>query len=154
MTTPRTGTGAGRPADATEVKMHQGTERATGRGPMAGEAAHHPFDYPGAKPSLGGHPHGKLSSWVVAGAVVLAFIVGGSALIMHFWWLFWVCVGVVAASVPAGMAVRIMDDTVVWGATPGHNEAALPGLAREHAQERAAVSRQRGGGGAGPGREQ
>ena len=124
--------------------MQDDRERTTGRGSVSGEAAHQPFDYPEAKPSLGGHPHGKRSSWVVAGADIIAFIAGGTALILHYWWLFWVCAGVVALSVPVGWAVRMMDDTVVWGATPGVDHAALPDVAAEHAQERAGLEQQPG----------
>jgi len=131
--------------------MQEDTERTTGRGSVTGGTAHQPFDYPGAKPAMGGHPHGKASSWVVAAAVVLAFIVGGAALTMHLWLVFWICVGVVVLSVPAGMAVGIMNDTVVWGATPGHNQAVLPDAAQDHAREHAAVSEQRRGDVAGTG---
>ena len=121
--------------------MHEDTERATGRGSVSGEAAHQPFDHPEARPSLGGHPHGKRSSWVLVSADVLAFLAGGTALIMHYWWLFWVCAGVVALSVPAGWAIRITDDTVVWGSTAGVNAASLPDRAQEHT-----ALRQQGGG--------
>lgn len=121
--------------------MHDDTQRSAGRGSVTGGKAHQPFDQPGAKPSMGGHPHGKRSSWVLTALVIIAFLAGGTGLIMHFWWLFWVCVGVVVLSVPVGKAIGIMNDTVVWGSTPGHDEAELPGRAHEHAQHHPAVAR-------------
>ncbi|MBO0775193.1 MAG: hypothetical protein J2P34_02670 [Actinobacteria bacterium] len=105
----------------------------SGRPSATGGTAHQPFDYPEARPTVGGHPHGKPASWVLIGTVIVAFLAGGAALILHLWWLFWVCVGVVVLSVPAGKAIRIMDDTVIWGSTAGHDRHQLPGLAEEHA---------------------
>jgi hypothetical protein len=64
--------------------------------------------------SESGRPHGKLSSWLLVAVVTAAFLCGGIAMITHAWWLFWTCVAVVLLSVPAGRAVRIMDDTMVW----------------------------------------
>jgi hypothetical protein len=66
----------------------------------------------------GGHPHGKPSSWVLVSIVMLAFAVGGLALITHAWWLFWTCAGIVLLSIPAGKAIGIMNDTIAWGSTP------------------------------------
>jgi len=65
----------------------------------------------------GGHHAGRLGSWLVVGVVVVAFIVGGLALIAHAWWLFWACVAVVVLGAPAGKAVGIMNDTVEWGSS-------------------------------------
>jgi hypothetical protein len=109
----------------------------TGRGTVTDGAAHQPFDHPASRPSIGGHPNGKRSSWVLAGLVVAAFLAGGTALILHLWWLFWMCVGIVGLSVPAGRLIRVMDDTVAWGATPLGDEVPLPGRAQEHAHEHA-----------------
>jgi hypothetical protein len=88
------------------------------RGPISGQAGHQPFEAVDAPPSLGGHPHGKLSSWVLIGVVVAAFIAGGIAVILHVWWLLYACLGIVVAAIPVGKAIGIMNDTVIWGATP------------------------------------
>jgi hypothetical protein len=66
----------------------------------------------------GGHPHGKLASWVLVAAVVAAFAAGGIALIEHAWWLLWTCAGIVLLAIPAGKVIGIMNDTVAWGSTP------------------------------------
>ena len=101
--------------DHTEQTQAPEQVQARRTGPVTGGQPHQPFDQPEAVPTLGGHPHGKVSSWVLTGIVVVAFISGGGALILHLWWLFWVCAGVVVLSIPAGKAIRIMDDTVMWG---------------------------------------
>lgn len=56
--------------------------------------------------------HGRISSWILVAVVVAAFCAGGVAIVVHLWWLFWVCVGIAVAAVPAGKIVGIMDDTV------------------------------------------
>lgn len=61
-----------------------------------------------------GRPHGKVSSWVLVSVVAIAFAVGGAAMILHVWWLFWACVAVCVLSVPVGMLIGIMEDTVGW----------------------------------------
>ncbi len=66
----------------------------------------------------GGHPHGKLSSWMLVTVVTTAFITGGVAIIAHIWWLLWACIGIAVLAIPAGKAIGIMDDTVAWGSNP------------------------------------
>lgn len=66
----------------------------------------------------GGHPHGKPASWVVVATVVAAFAIGGLSMIMHTWWLFWVCAAIVLLCIPAGKASGMMNDTISWGSTP------------------------------------
>jgi hypothetical protein len=70
---------------------------------------------PQTQQTIGGYSerHGRVSSWVLVAVVVVAFCVGGAAIIVRLWWLFWVCVGIVVLAVPAGKIVRIMDDTVL-----------------------------------------
>lgn len=71
--------------------------------------------------TLEGSPHGKAKSWAVVITAFLAFAVGGIALILHAWVLLWICVAVVVLMIPAGIAVRIMEDTVGWARpTPGN----------------------------------
>ncbi len=105
--------------DHTEQAQSQAPGQAQARrtAPVTGGQSHQPFDQAEALPTLGGHPHGKVSSWVLTGVVVAACVAGGAALILHLWWLFWVCVGVTVLSIPAGKVIRIMDDTVMWGGT-------------------------------------
>lgn len=69
---------------------------------------------PQPQQTIGGYSerHGRVSSWILVSVVVAAFCAGGAALIVHLWWLFWACVGVVVAAVPAGKIVGIMDDSV------------------------------------------
>jgi hypothetical protein len=80
-----------------------------------------------------GHLHGKPSSWLLVAMVIGAFITGGVAIIVHAWWLFWACAGIVVLAIPAGKLIGIMDDTVAWGSTPGtaqdppHDQEAGPG---------------------------
>jgi len=70
--------------------------------------------------TLEGSPHGKAKSWAVVTTAFLAFAVGGVALVLHAWVLLWVCVAVIVLMIPAGIAVRIMEDTVGWARpTPG-----------------------------------
>jgi hypothetical protein len=71
-------------------------------------------DRPSPQPRTPGSPHGRPTSWALVSAVVLAFAVGGSAIAVHLWWLFWTCVGVVVLAVPAGWGIGIMKDTVEW----------------------------------------
>ncbi len=55
--------------------------------------------------------HGKPSSWTLVGVVLAATIVGGVAIIVRLWPLFWVCVAIFVLSVPAGKIIGIMNDT-------------------------------------------
>jgi hypothetical protein len=61
-----------------------------------------------------GHPHGRPISWALVATVLIAFTVGGIALILHAWWLMAICGAIVLAAIPVGAAIRIMSDTVGW----------------------------------------
>jgi hypothetical protein len=94
----------------------------------------------GAPSAASGHPHGKHSSWLLTATVIAAFIAGGAALIVHLWWLLFLCLGVVVISVPVGKAIRIMDDTVVWGDSPaaagdGEQTASQPSQAQQQIRQ-------------------
>lgn len=65
-----------------------------------------------------GHTHGRPSSWAVVTVILAAFAVGGAALILQMWILFFVCAGVFVLSVPAGMLIGMMNDTVEWITPP------------------------------------
>jgi hypothetical protein len=79
-----------------------------------------------------GHLHGKPSSWLLVATVMGAFTTGGVAIIVHAWWLFWACAGIVVLAIPAGKLIGIMDDTIAWGSTsaaaedPPHDQEARP----------------------------
>lgn len=99
------------------------------RGPAGSGQAPRPSGQLGAMPGHSGRPHGKVSSWALAAVVIAAFATGGAALILQLWPLFWVCAGVFVLCVPVGMAIGIMDDTVVAGSSPGEHETAPSTLA-------------------------
>lgn len=65
-----------------------------------------------------GRAHGRPSSWILVAVVLGASVAAGLALILHVWPLFWACVAVVGASIPAGKIIGIMDDTMTWGQAP------------------------------------
>ena len=65
------------------------------------------------QPQPGGE-HGRVPSWIYVFVVIAAFLAGGVALVADLWWLFWVGVGVVVLSVPAGKIIGVMNDTVEW----------------------------------------
>jgi hypothetical protein len=65
-----------------------------------------------------GHPHGRPRSWVLVGAVIAAFVVGGIAIITHAWLVVVVCAAVIVLAVPIGAAIHIMSDTVGWTDAP------------------------------------
>lgn len=71
---------------------------------------------PGETP-LGDHEnlHGSLKSWALVVILIGAFVAGAFAVVLKLWPLFWVCLGIVILSVPAGKLVGIMDDTVLEG---------------------------------------
>ena len=55
--------------------------------------------------------HGRAISWICVSAIVVAFIVGGVALITGpTWWLFWVSLGVAAVGGLLGLATNIFED--------------------------------------------
>jgi hypothetical protein len=89
----------------------------------------------GAPSAASGHPRGKHSSWLLTGTVIAAFIAGGAALIVHLWWLLFLCLGVVVISVPVGKAIHIMDDTVVWGDSPAAGDGEQPAGQPPQAQQ-------------------
>lgn len=113
-----------------------------GRGPAGSGQPSRPSGQLGVMPGHSGRPHGKASSWVLAAFVIAAFATGGAALILRLWPLFWACVGVFVLCIPVGVAIGIMDDTVVAGSAPGEHERAPSTLADERlaqADERQAL---------------
>ncbi|MCD0452343.1 hypothetical protein LO762_24585 [Actinocorallia sp. API 0066] len=87
-----------------------------------------------------GNPHGRLSSWIVVITAIVALVVGAVAFVMNAWVVVWVCAVIAVLCFPAGLAVRIMDDTVSWGApTPGSipRGQIIRGANRVHARDEA-----------------
>ena len=55
--------------------------------------------------------HGRTISWICVSAIVVAFIVGGVALMTGpIWWLFWVGAGLAVAGFLVAAATNIMED--------------------------------------------
>jgi hypothetical protein len=76
--------------------------------------------------SARGRPHGRMSSWILVTAVLVAFICGGIAMVVHAWGLFWICLAVIVLSVPVGRLIGIMDDTMAWThAIPARYEGSI-----------------------------
>lgn len=86
------------------------------------------------RPLVHGSPHGRPSSWVLIGLVIAAFIVGGTAIILHLWWLLWVCVAVAVLAIPAGKVTGIMNDTVSWETSAALTESS-PESPSEHGSQ-------------------
>jgi hypothetical protein len=89
-----------------ELHTHEAPEQATAPGKHL----------PGEQP-IGDHGqlHGKPASWVLVAVIIAAFVAGAFAVVYEVWPLFWVCLGIVVLSVPAGKLVGIMGDTVLQG---------------------------------------
>lgn len=65
-----------------------------------------------------GHRHGKPSSWAVVSVAIVAFAVGGAAMILGMWIAVYVCAGVFVLTVPIGLLVGMMEDTVQYVTPP------------------------------------
>jgi hypothetical protein len=89
-----------------EPHDHGSTEQGTAPG------QHQPGETP-----MGDHEnlHGSPASWALVAVLIVAFVAGAFGLVFHVWPLFWVCLGIVVLSVPAGKLIGIMEDTVLDG---------------------------------------
>lgn len=55
--------------------------------------------------------HGRTVSWTAVGIIMVAFLVGGLALVIGpTWWLFWVSLGAAVVGGLLAMATSIFDD--------------------------------------------
>ncbi|HVT67534.1 MAG TPA: HGxxPAAW family protein [Trebonia sp.] len=86
---------------------------------------------------VGEHPyrHGRPASWALVAVIIVAFCIGGVAVIEQWWPVIWACLAVVVLAVPAGKLIGIMDDTVAIEQLPrrraaltGRDSAADPGV--------------------------
>ncbi|WP_460302863.1 hypothetical protein [Actinocorallia aurea] len=85
---------------------------------------------------------------MVVGVALAALVVGAIAFVLHAWVLMWICAVVAVLCFPAGLAVKIMDDTVSWGApTPGSipRGEIIRGATRIHDRDRDTELRDREG---------
>jgi len=62
----------------------------------------------------GGHG-ASMASWIACLIMVIGFILGGVALIVWNWPMFWVGVGVVVVGVIVARAANIMEDVTEYG---------------------------------------
>lgn len=55
--------------------------------------------------------HGRPVSWVAVSLIMVAFLIGGLALVFGpIWWLFWVSIGIAAVGALLALGTGIMDD--------------------------------------------
>lgn len=57
-----------------------------------------------------GHKHSRAVSWVAVTIILAGFALGGIALIVATWWLFWAAVGVVVVGGILAVAIDIWAD--------------------------------------------
>jgi fatty acid desaturase len=70
----------------------------------------------------GGHG-ASLGSWFACLVIIAGFVLGGVALIIWNWPLFWISVGVVVIGCVLGATFHIMDDVSEYG---GHGHGGDP----------------------------
>jgi len=66
-----------------------------------------------------GGPHASFGSWIACLIIIAGFAVGGVAMIVWNWPMFWIGVGVVVVGCVVARAVGIMDDVLEYGGS-GH----------------------------------
>lgn len=55
--------------------------------------------------------HGRPVSWFAVSLIMVAFVIGGLALVFGpTWWLFWAALGLAVAGLLIAMSIGIMDD--------------------------------------------
>ena len=62
----------------------------------------------------GGHG-ASTGSWIACLIIVVGFVLGGVALVIWNWPLFWISVGVIVVGVVVARAAHIMDDVTEYG---------------------------------------
>jgi hypothetical protein len=87
-----------------------GASAVAGAGPGAQDVAPFVSQVPGTPVSFPTF-HGRAVSWTAVTIVMVAFLVGGLALVLGpTWWLFWVSLGVAAVGGLLAMSTGIFDD--------------------------------------------
>ena len=67
----------------------------------------------------GGHA-GSMGSWIACLVIIAGFVVGGVAMVIWNWPMFWVGVGLVVVGCVIARAANIMEDVMEYGgSSPG-----------------------------------
>ncbi|HEX6447479.1 MAG TPA: HGxxPAAW family protein [Streptosporangiales bacterium] len=66
-----------------------------------------------------GHKHSRAVSWVAVTIILAGFVLGGIALILGLWWLFWTALGVVVVGGIVAVAIDIFADVELDPLNPG-----------------------------------
>jgi hypothetical protein len=69
--------------------------------------------------NAGGGHGASIGSWIACLVIIAAFVVGGIAMIVWNWPMFWVGVGVLVVGCIFARAVGIMDDVTEYGGGGG-----------------------------------
>lgn len=54
--------------------------------------------------------HGRKISWFAVSLIMVAFLIGGLALVFVVWWLFWAALGLAVVGLLLTLAVNTFDD--------------------------------------------
>ena len=77
--------------------------------------------------NAGGGHGASIGSWVACLVIIAGFLVGGLALIVWNWPVFWVGVGVVVVGAVIARAVHIMEDVMEYGGGANDPETSTSG---------------------------
>ncbi|HUA40957.1 MAG TPA: hypothetical protein VMA32_05310 [Streptosporangiaceae bacterium] len=106
---PGTASGAVRPAAGGATAMSAGASVAAGGAggeeivPFVSQVPGTPVHFPSF--------HGRAISWISVSLIMVAFVIGGLALVFGpTWWLFWASVGLAGLGTLMALAVGIFDD--------------------------------------------
>jgi hypothetical protein len=72
--------------------------------------------------NAGGGHGASIGSWIACLVIIAGFVVGGIAMIVWNWPMFWIGVGVVVVGCVMARAVGIMDDVMEYGGSGGGND--------------------------------
>jgi fatty acid desaturase len=76
---------------------------------------------PNSNSNIGGHG-ASLGSWLVCLVILVGFVLGGVALIIWNWPMFWVGVAVAVVGMVLGRVVGIMEDVTEYGGGGGGHD--------------------------------
>jgi fatty acid desaturase len=68
--------------------------------------------------------HASFGSWIACLIIIAGFALGGAAMIVWNWPMFWIAVGLVVLGCVMARAVHIMDDVTEYGG--GHHVGGDP----------------------------
>lgn len=69
--------------------------------------------------NAGGGHSASIGSWVACLVIIAAFVVGGIAMIVWNWPMFWAGVGILVVGCVIARAVHIMEDVMEYGGPTG-----------------------------------